>query len=344
MEYKKVKNFENYIIFENGSVLNTKTGKDIKEFLNKHNNQYYIRLTNNGKNSTFTLSRLVYETYYDEKLTTREIISFKDGNKTNFHYKNLVKVKRIDMFKSNEEIILDTSKEWKKIENYDDYYISNYGDFFSIKVHKFMKPVDYNSYLIIKLKNNDNIRNTFYVHTLVYDLFRVKKEKKDDKHYIIHIDGNKKNNYINNLSECVKSWTTYKYVEDKEKVIYQFSMDKKFIKEWINISEIINSFTNYNNNYILDCCRNKHKTTYGFIWKFDHNIEDYNTNTGYSKKIYQIKLKNDENDDEDDDIIIREFNSIREAYKELNKNYGNNIRLACIGKRKSAFGYKWKFA
>ena len=35
--------------------------------------------------------------------------------------------------------------------------------------------------------------------------------------------------------------------------------------------------------------------------------------------------------------IIKTFDSINDAFRELNKNYGANIRWVCEGKRNSAF-------
>ena len=52
------------------------------------------------------------------------------------------------------------------------------------------------------------------------------------------------------------------------------------------------------------------------------------------KKLGQYSLK---------DEFIREYNSVNDAYRELNKQYGSNIRLVCDGKRKTAFNYKWKW-
>ena len=41
--------------------------------------------------------------------------------------------------------------------------------------------------------------------------------------------------------------------------------------------------------------------------------------------------------------LVKIFDSVNDAFRELNKTYGNNIRLVCEEKRKSAFGYKWKW-
>ena len=170
MNYTTIKDCDNYIVYENGDVMNINTKKNIK--VTNNNNRYYIRLImNNKKSKSFTLSRLVYESFYNEILSDNDIIRYNDNNKTNFHYTNLKKVHRIDMFKVDEKIELDPTKEWKKIDGYDDYYISNYGDVFSIKINKFLEPVtDYN-HQTIKLTKDKNTRKTFLLHRLIYELF-----------------------------------------------------------------------------------------------------------------------------------------------------------------------------
>ena len=53
------------------------------------------------------------------------------------------------------------------------------------------------------------------------------------------------------------------------------------------------------------------------------------------KKLNQIDIKTNK--------VIKTFNTVNDAFRELNKNYGSCIRLVCEGKNKTAFGYKWKF-
>ena len=65
----------------------------------------------------------------------------------------------------------------------------------------------------------------------------------------------------------------------------------------------------------------------------EHNIGNKAPN---AKKIYQI--------DKDTDAIIAEYESSRFAAKALgNENYSSNIRLVACGKRKTAYGYKWRW-
>jgi hypothetical protein len=113
MEYKIIKDFENYNLYENGDIFNNKTNQKIT--INNSNNKYTIKLCKNSKSNTFTLGRLIYETFYNEKLTNKDIIKFKSENSDDkFHYKNLEKINRTDMFKNINHIILDTNKEWQR--------------------------------------------------------------------------------------------------------------------------------------------------------------------------------------------------------------------------------------
>jgi len=76
--------------------------------------------------------------------------------------------------------------------------------------------------------------------------------------------------------------------------------------------------------------------------KLNNNVENLqwcnhkqNISHSQGKKVNQINIKTNE--------IIKTFDTLNDAFRELNKNYGANIRWVCEGKRKSAFGYKWSF-
>ena len=428
MEFKIIKDFENYKLYENGEIYNNKLNNKIKT--NKR-----VKLSNDFTKKTFVLSRIIYETFCNDKLKNTEIIKFKDNDENNYHYKNLIKIDRKDMFKVENHIELDTNKEWKFIKEYDDYKISNYGDIFSLKSNKMLKATkNLENYYSIKLIKNNN-RKCFLVHRLVFNTF---KNIDDYDKVIDHIDNNPSNNFIENLREVSKSENSYNRIFPNKNMvkIYQYSLNNEFIKEWNNYSDIKNTL-NFNSCLISNCCLNKIKKAYNFIWKysnviydkkelenFKNIIVDNNDNTfsnykinkngdiinqnnmllkphiqhgykslelvsikkinkkfkvhrlvaltflenphnfdivnhidenklnnniinlkwcnhkenitySYGKKINQIDIKTNK--------IINTYNSINEAFNKLNKTYGNNIRLAIDGKRKTAFGYKWEY-
>lgn len=429
MEQKNIEGYENYILYENGDIYNKKNDKYVKVGMSSGN--YRVKLANENGIKSFFLLRMIYEIYYNEKLTNNYIIRLKTTNiNDKFHYKNLEKIKRVDMFKKN-NYQLDISKEWKSIKNYDEYQISNCGDIFSIKSNKFLIPTkDTENYLHVKLIKN-NKRSSFLVHRLVFDTF---KNIINIENVIDHIDRNPSNNNIDNLREISKSENSLnrEFPKIETNKIIQYTLTNKFIKEWNSITEIITTL-NYNSGHISNCANGKIKSAYGFIWKNVNHVIDvskfreiitddnkkysnykinengqiinknnilmkYKLQYGYysielvsddttykcfrvnrlvaltflnnydknnvvnhidknklnnnvnnlewvshkqnithsqGKKINQINLKTNE--------VIKLHLSMTDAYRDLNKTYGANIRLVCEGKRKSAFGFKWEF-
>lgn len=56
----------------------------------------------------------------------------------------------------------------------------------------------------------------------------------------------------------------------------------------------------------------------------------------HGHKVAMIDLKTDN--------VLRVFSNVSEAYHFLNKQQSGHISLVCNGKRKSAYGYKWKYS
>ena len=64
-------------------------------------------------------------------------------------------------------------------------------------------------------------------------------------------------------------------------------------------------------------------------------MDNQSKNIEYScgKKVQQIDIKTNK--------VIKTYDSIRQVYRELGKIQGH-ISDVCNGKRKTAFGFKWK--
>lgn len=90
-------------------------------------------------------------------------------------------------------------KDWKDIKGYEgDYKISNDGEVFSIKSKKILKNYDRNGYHHISLCKNSVVKK-YKVHRLVGMHF-IKNH--NNYPFINHIDGNPKNNNVDNLEWC----------------------------------------------------------------------------------------------------------------------------------------------
>lgn len=96
-------------------------------------------------------------------------------------------------------------------------------------------------------------------------------------------------------------------------------------KEGLNIKEVAKIL-----NYSTDTC-SKVLNQYG-ISKEERSIK---SRLGIIKPVIQI--------DKNTNQILNIFPSIKAAYDRLGKQHSGHIAAVCNGKRKTAYGYKWKY-
>ena len=90
----------------------------------------------------------------------------------------------------------DEEEEFKRIEGYDNYLVSNFGNVKNSKTNKILKPPTHKKgYKLVFLCKNGNVK-MFYIHRLVGKAFL---ENPDNKKVIDHIDNNTSNNNVKNL-------------------------------------------------------------------------------------------------------------------------------------------------
>lgn len=170
-------------------------------------------------------------------------------------------------------------EEYKIIDEYPQYSVSNLGNIKHNKTKKILKKnVDRYGYYYVILSNN-GVKKFFRIHRLVGLAFIINPE---NKLTIDHIDNNKKNNNVNNLR-----WATH------EENYY----NKKIYKN--NNSGIKGVFFNKKNNkWKAYVCVNKKQIHLGYY----ENIEDakqirqykanyyYKTFTNSCEKLDEIEL------------------------------------------------------
>lgn len=184
---------------------------------------------------------------------------------------------------------------WKDIEGYEGLYqVSNLGRVkalpkycFNGKVNWLMKehilkPLNMTKgYLYVCLYKNKKYHR-FFIHRLVASAFIPNIHNKSD---IDHINTIKTDNRATNLrwaktdnmnnpltrkkiSKSKKGIPQPKGIDNKRsKIILQYTLDGKFVKEWYGSKEIARAF-NGCNSFILKCCRGVYRQAYGYIWKF----------------------------------------------------------------------------
>lgn len=186
---------------------------------------------------------------------------------------------------------------WKDIKGYEGLYqISSFGNVKSLDRYiinkngdkqyfpgKYLTQGISDSYLKVTLSKN-NKQRTFRVHILVAIAFIPNPENKPE---VNHIDGNKKNNKVNNLEWNTRSenelhayrnglakpsnkqkQAVAKYAkENYSKKVIQYSLNGEFIKEWNSMHDVWREL-GIRPSYICRCCKGLRNQTYGYIWKY----------------------------------------------------------------------------
>lgn len=195
---------------------------------------------------------------------------------------------------------------WKDIPNTNGIYqASNTGKIRSTlyrgkpRIHELKAQDNGTGYLIVNLAVNKVVKH-YLVHRLVAMAFL---EKPNNCDFVNHKDENKKNNNVDNLEWCTKSYNSIYYLnydENRKKEyakrfgktspmiqhipkkhfekIIQSTKEGQFIKEWNNATEASLATNTDLGNLLSACKRNartdrvikrKYKaTTNGFVWEF----------------------------------------------------------------------------
>ena len=119
-----------------------------------------------------------------------------------------------------------------------------------------------------------------YIHQLVWEYYN---DRPIPEGYVIHhIDGNPKNNIIENLQLMTKPEHDKYHQNDPirnnkvskantngkcSKPIIQLTLDGEFVREWKSATEVQRQL-GFSQGYICWCCKGKYKTAYGYIWRY----------------------------------------------------------------------------
>lgn len=272
---KPIKNYENYLIDENGNVYNSITKKELKGSVGENGYRYY-RLSKNNKKKMFYAHRLVAETFL-ENLENLPVVNHIDGNKLNnnvnnlewttysentFHWQNNNNIQRRPIEYCQNDL---PNEQWKEFKGY---LISSKGRVRHKEKNNLLKPSIACGYYKIRLSQNGMVTD-YLIHKLVYQLFN---DDYDNLKIIDHIDGNKLNNDIYNLRQVSLSENvSYSLYEQKTnssaKRVGQYDLNNNFIKDFPS-ARIAAKELGLDSSTISKVCRGKNKTHGGFIFKY----------------------------------------------------------------------------
>lgn len=217
------------------------------------------------------------------------------------------------------------------------YYIDEEGNLFNQKTKKFLKgQINKNGYHSYNITINGE-KKRLYKHRMILETFYPVEDM--EKLQINHKDGDKNNNNISNL-EWVSPKENIQHAVDNNlifsKKIYCFDKNKKIIKEYKNINEVIEKEGYSRSNIATACATSIKYLVRGCYWSY-YNDNSFETKeillSGTAKKVAQYDLQGN---------LVKIYNSLAEA-KRQNGYTGNHIGEVCNGIHKTYKGFIWKF-
>ncbi len=169
----------------------------------------------------------------------------------------------------------------KKIPDFKNYSITEYGDIYSDFTKRFIKPNNNFEYNKISIFDK-----SYFIHRLVALTFHLESYKPN---YIVnHKDGNKHNNHYLNLewvthSENIKHAIENNLIMNNGKKIIQFDLTGKYISSYKSLNEAFMK-TKISLHIIRKSCNNLSVVDSKFIWKFNQDCL-------FENNVYKLKDK-----------------------------------------------------
>lgn len=141
------------------------------------------------------------------------------------------------------ELNIYNTIEFKKLNNFDNYFIYEDGRVYSIVRNRLLKTQEKDGYVHIKMNNNDKKQKSFLVHRLVYETF---KGQVPEGLEVDHINGIRNDNRLINLrlltrkenvknKHCLEQYKQIdkkQYKKHKEQILKYKKINKDKIKDY----------------------------------------------------------------------------------------------------------------
>ncbi len=231
----------------------------------------------------------------------------------------------------------------KFINDSKDYEVSNKGRIKNKYGYLHELQAFYTGYIMVSIGKSD-----YRVHRLVAQTFL---DNPNNLPVVNHIDGQKDNNFLENLEWNTNIENSNHAIESglklTQKKIFQYDINGKFINEFINCVKAAEQFANSKRASIAQCARkninknlnDKYGTMYKFIWIYATNNNEIPKNLIF-ETIQKINNSIKINKIDNNNIIIKTYDSISEAG--LDNNINHKTLSYYINKNKIKNGYFYK--
>lgn len=180
----------------------------------------------------------------------------------------------------------------------------------------------------------NGVTHTKLVHRLVFKTFL---DDFDSNLEVSHIDGSKTNNHIENL-ELVTKTQNMRHASKIGKSVIQYDLHGNTVNKYKSAAAAAKKLE-LNSRSISSCCNGEIENYNGFQWMCE---ESYKTVKNISKTaklrnqtvlMYNLKTLK----------IIKVFDKVSDVYKYFKKTDNGYISQVLKGRRKSAWGYGFKY-
>lgn len=270
---------------ELGQVRNDKTGHFLTGTI--LNGYRYINFRWNHKQKNKGVHRLVAEAFLPNP-NNLPCVHHKDSNRLNNKLENLAWVtfeenrqecvhpkgyKKYDNITEANEL-----EEWRTFRN-SVYQVSNLGRVRNTKTNKILKGTNTSSdeYIRVDIQLPNEGRRKFLVHLLVYECF-----VSSQFDIINHIDGNKKNNRVENLENVSHKENMVKAATETNawnfRKVYQYDLEGNYIKTFLNASDAARAVGILPSS-MRNAIRLRDGKTQGYIFKYEERQKDEASST-----------------------------------------------------------------
>ncbi len=151
-------------------------------------------------------------------------------------------------------------------------FLSNYGKYYTKKVNKSYGTLHENRYAFFKRIDNKKNTKIFLIDEQL--LIKLVGPRPSKLHEVYHIDGNNKNNHINNLQWIEKKNKDYSNISNKTKSMEILQIQNNKIIEIFNSVKNASEKLGINIGQISDCAKGKRLSAKSFQWVYRKDLYD----------------------------------------------------------------------